>query len=126
MSEEGKAYNIHEIIEFANRAEFTPEEFEMNYGEEIEDLAKRDIDVVYEDGYFDIGPKVRKVQLGSGIFTVGDYKEVPPPLENSTPRANMGTSLNAGFTDEDGKAHRFQIHLPDPKEWIENNREKDT
>lgn len=119
-----KTYNIHEILDFANRAEFTIQELYMNYEEEIEDLAKRDIKIEYEDGYFDLSPKVRKAQIGSGIFTVGEYPEIPPSLEEENPLNVVGTGMSVGYTDENGKEHRFRMHLPDPKEWLKKHRYK--
>ena len=95
-----KTYNIHEILDFANRAEFTLQEFEMNYDEEVEDLAKRGIQIQFEDDYFCIPPDARRDQIGSGIFTIGEYPEIPPPLENPQANGGISTTLSAVYTDE--------------------------
>ena len=108
-----KTYNVHEILGFANRAGFTIQEFDMNYEEEVEDLAKRGIHIGWDDDHLFISPNVRKAQIGSGIFTIGEYSEIPPPLEQ--PNDSAGTGMSVGFTDKDGKQQRFRIHLPPPK-----------
>lgn len=119
-----KTYNIHEILEFANRAEFTIQELDMNYEEEIQDLAKRGIHIGWDDDHLFISPNIRKAQIGSGIFTIGEYPEIPPSLEDIPPLDSVGTGMSVGYTDEDGKEHRFRMHLPAPKEWLKTYRNK--
>ena len=105
-----KTYNIHQILEFANRAELTLEEFEMSYEEEFEDLSKRGIKVISDEPYgLAIGPHVRRAQIGPGVFTIGIYPEVKlPKTDPETPSKTVGMTL--AYTDEDGKQHKTRVH----------------
>tara|TARA_B110001469_G_scaffold77765_1_gene73639 strand:+ start:196 stop:558 length:363 start_codon:yes stop_codon:yes gene_type:complete len=111
MTTKGKTFNIHEILEFANRAELTVEEFELSYEEEFMDLSKRGIAIQLDEPYgLVISPKVRRAQLGSGIFTIGVYPEIklPEPERFEGGRSSMVGS----FTDNEGNEHEFRMHLP--------------
>jgi hypothetical protein len=105
-----KTYNINKIIDFANRAGFTMEEFEMNYEKELLDLSKRGISVECEHEIFYLETADQNTRIGTGIFTFGVYPKKKPNKPEPCKISDM-IGMTLGYTDSDGFVRTTRVHV---------------